>query len=129
MSEEEPEQGSGGGSLGWIIAGLVIGFLLLNRAAPATNPWDVSPGEGPSERTGGQYYGNQEPQYEPGTYGDFWARERAAERGEPVRPSTGILLKPSTGVPREDPEKVRLADEVDRLRAENERLRRQAGGQ
>lgn len=129
MSEEEPEQGSGGGSLGWIIAGLLIGFLLLNRAAPATNPWDVGPGEGPSERTGSQYYSNQEPQYPPGSVGDFWARERAAERGEPVRPSSGILPDPSVGVRREDLEKMRLADEVERLRAENDRLRRQAGDQ
>lgn len=128
METEADNQASSGG-WGWIVIGLVLGTLLSIKLYGGSDL--------PNDTDGmGSWNGNQpsqsaapEPQYAPGTYGDFANQQRAAERGEPVRPSTGILLKPSTGVPREDPEKVRLADEVDRLRAENERLRRQAGGQ
>lgn len=128
METESDNQASSGG-WGWIVIGLILGtFLSLKIYGGSDLPNDA---DGIGSWNGNQpgQYAAPEPQYEPGTYGDFWARERAAERGEPVRPSTSILPDPSVGVRREDPEKARLADEVERLRAENERLRRQAGGQ
>lgn len=128
METEADNQASGGG-WGWILIGLALGTLLSIKLYGGSDL--------PSNRGGdGSWNGNQqgqyaapEPQYEPGSYGDFWAGERAAERGEPVKPSTGILPDPSVSVRREDPAKVRLADEVQRLRTENERLRRQTGEQ
>lgn len=128
METDADRQASSGG-WGWVIIGLVLGALLSVKLYGGSDLPAESDGRGSWNGNQPGQYAAPEPQYELGTYGDFWARERAAERGEPVRPSTGILPDPTVGVHREDPEKARLAGEVERLRAENERLRRQAGGQ
>lgn len=128
METESDNQASSGG-WGWIIIGLVLGTILSLKIYGGSDLPAESDGMGSWNGNQPGQYAAPEPQYAPGTYGDFANQQRAAERGEPVRLSTGILPDPSVGVRREDPEKARLADEVERLRAENERLRRQAGGQ
>lgn len=114
MSDNPPEVEMRDGSWKWVAAGLILGLVLLGRVSPRDQPWDE-----PATTGGGTYGGNysdaQAPRYEPGSYGAFWENEAAAQRGEPARASPGI--RPETD------ETQRLRDAVERLKAENERLR------
>lgn len=107
----------------WLVFIAVVILFFLNRCGH-DYPWN-SQEDSPSENYGWQTP-NQDPEktsYPAGSFGEFWANEKAAEQGQPVKPSSGI--QPDREWQDRPTGTKDLEEEVKRLRKENAQLKQQ----